>query len=155
MMSMTKRRSTQGLLCLISKQNYGLFVDNMIMKSFTNKSQKMTQEDNKEMAFIHKINQNIFGNGLIGQIGLRFCKCGKLMEWHNNQWYCSCESQKMKKINPRECQYYRKGYCCSKETCKLDCRQIWHCNFRQRCHVKIESDTKCISFIPLSEKTGK
>ena len=56
----------------------------------------------------------------------------------------------MKKINPKECKYYAQGYCCHRVMCGLSrdrCRKIWHCRYgRLRCHVKIGSDTKCISF---------
>ncbi len=57
----------------------------------------------------------------------------------------------MKKINPRECKHYAQGYCCYRVRCGLTrdrCREIAHCGYgRERCHVKIGSNTKCIQFI--------
>ncbi len=54
------------------------------------------------------------------------------------------------KINPKECKSYgRGGYCCATERnlkCRDKCNSYSWCAQRLRCHVKIGSDTKCISF---------
>jgi hypothetical protein len=66
----------------------------------------------------------------------------------------------VKKINPKECKYYAQGYCCKKVMCGLNrnrCREIAHCGHhfgRGKCHVKIGSDTKCISFEPTKHNCG-
>lgn len=64
------------------------------------------------------------------------------------------------KINPRECKSYGKGgYCCTRAMCGLGkdrCNEIAHCGHgRLRCHVKIGSDTQCISFKPKSKHITK
>ena len=64
----------------------------------------------------------------------------------------------MKIINPKECQYWNEGgYCCDDLDCenKSCCNLISHCGMRMKCHVKIGSDTKCISFVQIRKKKVK
>jgi len=51
---------------------------------------KIQSDKMKEFEMIGKINPNIFGGLTKGT--LKTCpKCGKLMEWNNNQWECFCK----------------------------------------------------------------
>lgn len=64
----------------------------------------------------------------------------------------------MKKINPRDCKSYGKdGYCCIRlySKCKNVCNTFAHCSNRLRCHVKIGSDTQCVSFEPTKHNIRK